>query len=138
MQELKPVGSIGLGSREVNGYLNAVVLTLLLGLIGCASLCPDKIVAKRSSPDGHYVAVVFYRDCGATTPFTTEISIVRSDQDAVSGGNAGNIFSMTDPPDKKETLGAMEVRLNWISSRLLAIATTRHASVGKRVNQFGD
>lgn len=127
--------------REVSLFLKGFVFTLLLVLGGCDSLCHDTVVSKRPGPDGHYLAVVFYRDCGATTPFTTEISIVRSDGNAVSGSHAGNIFSMTDPPDRQETLsrnGVIEVRLKWISPRRLAIATPRRAVVGKRLNRFGD
>jgi hypothetical protein len=96
------------------------------------------VVSRQSSPDGHFSAVVFYRNCGATTPFTTEISVLRL-VDGVADGSAGNIFSMTDPPGSTEPLsrnGAIEVRLNWRSPQRLAISTPRRAVVGKRVGSI--
>ncbi|HEY4548062.1 MAG TPA: hypothetical protein VIG90_16780 [Pedomonas sp.] len=43
---------------------------------------------KRSlSPNGDYSAVVFRRDCGATTGFSTQISILGPDETPDEGGN---------------------------------------------------
>ncbi len=97
-------------------------------------------MSKQSSPDGRFVAVVFYRDCGATTQFTTEISIVRSAEDAISGGYHGNVFSMADPDNfhnkSLEHNGAIEVRLDWRTPQLLSISTPRMARVGTRIDHF--
>jgi hypothetical protein len=120
--------------------LRIVIAVLVCALAGCSFLCQDTLVSKHNSPDGRFVAVVFHRNCGATTPFTTEISVTGSGDD-VSGGSAGNIFSMTDPPGSTETLsrnGVIEVRLNWRSPQLLLISTPQRAVVGKRVNRFDD
>lgn len=116
----------------------AVVLAALLGtLTGCSFACRDALVSTRFSPDGRFVAVVFYRDCGAVTPFTTEISVIRSGANAVSRGERGNILSMMDPGNSKESLernGSIEVRLAWKSGQLLSISTPRKAFVGKRLD----
>ena len=131
---------IARGCLNASRFLGVMHAVLICGLTGCSSLCRDTVVSKHSSPDGRFVVVVFYRDCGATTPFTTEISVMRSGED-VSGGSAGNIFSMTDPPGAHETLsrnGVIEARLDWRSPQLLAISTPRRAVVGKRVQSFGD
>lgn len=128
--------------RKPGLYPFGITLAILIsGLVGCSSLCQDTVVSKHSSPDGRFVAVVFYRNCGATTPFTTEISVMRSGEDAVSEGPEGNILSMTDPPGSKETLsrnGVIEARVTWKSPQLLAISTPRRAVVGKRVSHVGD
>jgi hypothetical protein len=97
------------------------------------------LVSAHPSPDGRFVAVVFYRGCGATTPFTTEISIVRVTADAISRGDDGNLFSMTDPHDSNKSLeryGAIEARLDWKSPQLLSISTPRRALVGKRIDRI--
>lgn len=96
-------------------------------------------MSKYPSPDGRFVAVVFYRNCGATTPFTTEVSVVRAVEDAISSGADGNVFSMTDPNDSNKSLersGAIEARVEWKSAELLSISTPRRALVGKRVDRI--
>jgi hypothetical protein len=64
---------------------------------------------------------------------------MRSGDDEVSGGSAGNIFSMTDPNDSNKSLernGAIEARLDWKSPQLLSVSTPRRALVGKRVDRI--
>jgi hypothetical protein len=108
-------------------------------LTGCSSFCGNSLVSVHPSPDGSFVAVVFYRNCGATTPFTTEISVVRGVEDAISRGYDGNVFSMVDPNDSNKGLevnGAIEARLNWRSSQLLSISIPRRARIGKQVHRI--
>ncbi len=116
------------------------LVPILAGLLaGCSSPCGDFPVVTRRSPDGSFDAVVFYRDCGAVTRFTTEISIVRSRVDALSGGHAGKVFKMIDPDDSKESLernGAIEARLAWKSPRILSRSTPRKARVLERRNRM--
>jgi len=55
-------------------------LVLLFGLLcaGCFSLlgrCANSINAESISPDGMHIAVVYERDCGATTDFSTIVNI---------------------------------------------------------------
>jgi len=137
MQRLKRQKAFDPGLRNVSSGLAGVVLAALsCGLTGCSRFCRDTEVSRQSSPDGNFVAVVFYRNCGATTPFTTEISVLRS-VDRLADGSVGNIFSMADPPGTPEPLsrnGVIDVRLNWRSPQRLAISTPRRAVVGKRVD----
>ena len=105
----------------------------------CSGACRDTLVSKYPSPDGRFVAVVFYRNCGATTAFTTEISVVGTGEDAISKGREGNIFSIRDPNDSKESLernGTIEVRLDWKTPRLLSVSAPRHAWTAKRVDRI--
>jgi hypothetical protein len=48
---------------------------VLLGVLGCTRLtdCVDTVLAESLSPDGLRVAVVFERDCGATTAKNTQV-----------------------------------------------------------------
>lgn len=114
---------------------------------GCsyASFCENTLVSARFSPDGQFVAVVFRRNCGATTPFTTEVSVIRAGDNAVARAEPGNVFSMTHPPDSSECLahdaviyGAIETRLHWDSSKKLSISTPRGALIGRRVDRIYD
>jgi len=62
-------------------------------LVACPDLCENDVVARRSSPDGSRDALLYLRDCGATTGFSTHISVLRSG-DRPSGG--GNTFRADD------------------------------------------
>jgi hypothetical protein len=52
------------------------VLPLSLGLGACSDICSNTEVARSTSPDGRFDAVLFQRDCGATTGFSSQISLV--------------------------------------------------------------
>jgi hypothetical protein len=65
----------------------AAVACVLLG--GCSDDCADRVIKRYAAPDGRHSAVLFDRDCGATTGFNTQISILRAGE-RLSGG--GNVF----------------------------------------------
>jgi hypothetical protein len=52
--------------------------------------CGNDRVARIPSPDGKLDAIVFQRDCGATTGFSTQISVLKADRSL--GNNPGNLF----------------------------------------------
>ena len=53
---------------------------------GCANAEQQRVV----SPDGHREAVVFERDCGATTDYSTQVSIVKAG--AALPNDVGNAY----------------------------------------------
>ena len=56
----------------------SILFILVFVLTSCfGSLCSDKIVKKLNSPDGKHVATAFIRDCGATTDFSPQVSLLR-------------------------------------------------------------
>ena len=58
-----------------------VLLVLFVFGVGCGKIdpCGNEVLARQSSPAGAYQAIVFERDCGATTDFSTQVSILPSD-----------------------------------------------------------
>lgn len=75
------------GDRRLNLWIG-IVLVLLPILSSCSSLCKNEIITELPSPDGKLKAVVFQRDCGATTDYSTQVSILKtSDKLANKGGN---------------------------------------------------
>ena len=65
----------------------AVGAFALLSTIGCDDLCGNKVLTDVASPDVHNHAVVFERDCGATTGFSTQVSILPAGRAISDGGN---------------------------------------------------
>jgi len=62
-------------------------LALLLAGCGEAMPCENTEVARMTSPDGRHDAVLFERSCGATTSFSSQVSIVARGRKAEGGGN---------------------------------------------------
>ncbi|MDP5205496.1 hypothetical protein ORI99_00335 [Alishewanella sp. SMS9] len=61
-------------------------------------MCGNYFHSERFSPNGEFKAVTFQRDCGATTGFSTQISIL--DADDKLENEMGNVFRMSGHPDK--------------------------------------
>lgn len=62
-------------------------------LAGCSDLCSNNVLTRTDAPGGRSSAVMFQRNCGATTGFSTQISIV--DRTEVPSGS-GNTFRADD------------------------------------------
>jgi hypothetical protein len=74
-----------MGTRKRTA-ITAITCSALLG--GCGGLCSNDTVASVTSPSGAHKAVVFVRDCGATTGWSTQVSILRgSERLQNEGGN---------------------------------------------------
>ena len=87
----------------------ALLIILLAAFAGC-DMCGNEISKVELSPDGVSKAIVFSRDCGATTGFNTQVSIIGT-EDKLSN-DSGNILIIKN----KENLA-----LNWLSNNHLEI-----------------
>ena len=89
------------------------------------------MVAEYMSPDGRTKLVVFQRDCGATTDFSTQASLVTPD--AKLPGSGGNLFSAdTDHGLAPEGPGGgPELRVRWEGPKALLLQHHSKARVFK-------
>jgi len=62
---------------------------LVLAFAGC-DLCSNDITSESVSPDGNRKIVIFSRDCGATTGFSTQATLLNKNESLPDDG--GNIF----------------------------------------------
>ncbi len=77
------------GCNVTSAYLRSGVLALA----GCSSGCTNSPISRADAPDGLHSAVMFQRNCCATTGFSTQVSVLRQGS-APSGG--GNTFRADD------------------------------------------
>jgi len=108
----------------------------LIALGGCTADCKDTVVERLLSPDGKHEAVLFQRDCGATTGFTTQISVVEPGE-KVSGG--GNTF-VADDDHGKARVGAWEgpwAEINWLSANRVQISYARRSRIFEQSESVG-
>lgn len=60
----------------------------LLFLAGCSDDCSNTPVTALKAPDGRHTAIIFQRDCGASTDFSTQVSVLAAGEGMSEGGNA--------------------------------------------------
>lgn len=104
---------------------NKIAISLLLLILGVPlviaglfiytadDMCGNEVYSEVLSPDGEYKAVVFQRDCGATTGFSTQVSIIHSGDNLKNEG--GNVYIIAGHP--RDTL----LVARWLSDTELRI-----------------
>ena len=83
--------------------------------------CGNQIVSEQQSPDNRMKIVLFQRDCGATTPFTTQISLLPIHERLRD--ESGNIF-VADADHGKAPRGEWDgpdVKVRWQSNKTIQI-----------------
>ena len=89
-------------------------------LAGCDYGCANRVISEWPSPDGSRHAVVFERDCGATTGFSTQVSVVAPGRVPAGGGNIfiadGDHGAVPPGPG-----GGPPVHVQWLGPRMLEV-----------------
>ena len=106
-----------------------LVLALIMGVIKIlftvfGAACGNQVQKEVPSPNGDKVAYVFLRDCGTTTNFSPQLSILNKDDDFENEG--GNAFKS----DKSFTI-------EWIDEKNLKVIypkSSKPFEKDKRVN----
>jgi hypothetical protein len=73
--------------------------------------CENEAAQYLSSPGGQYRAVIFYRNCGATTNFVTNVSLLK-ELEIVNHSETGNLLVAS---------GKLPIQLNWTSATHLIV-----------------
>lgn len=109
-----------------------LIATLILGITGCiailnhldASMCETTVIDQVTSPNKTLKAVLFQRDCGATTGFNSQVVIVASNKDISQKNALPESFFIADTGRDSAPAGkggGPEIRLNWQSETQLQI-----------------
>ena len=123
-----------------------LLLAVGIGLIGALylltrNMCGNEVVTEIRSPDGRHKAVEFQRDCGATTDFSTQVSVINSEK-KLGSGDAGNAFTADSNhgsvPVHAAGPGVMELDIKWLNSNTLQIEYPAGARVFSRNNKVGE
>lgn len=85
---------------------------LVLLISGCSDICDVELLSEKTSPDGQYVATVFERNCGATTPFVRVVSLRHTGSEFMPEKNDDWVFTIH---------GRSSIDLSWIESTELRI-----------------
>ena len=74
--------------------LRFTIIMLLISVMfsGCSNdLCSNTELQRVASPNGEYAAVIFARNCGATTKEAFHVSIMKPDEKL--GYSTGNVYT---------------------------------------------
>ncbi len=112
-------------------------LAVLLTSCG-ADLCGNNQIDRIPGPDGQSELVVFVRNCGATTGFSTHVSLL--DRSEALGDATGNVFVGDSdrgaaPTDEGNSL---RLHIDWTDDRTVKIAHSRLARVFKSEAEVND
>lgn len=102
-------------------------------LAGCSDTCANEIVTEIASPARGFKAVMFRRDCGATTSYSTQVSILAEGAE-LSG--TGNVYR-ADDDHGVAPVGEWDgpwAEIRWIGPRQLLV---RYAA-GSRIFEQSD
>lgn len=77
------------------------ILALLIFVQGCSFPCEDTVKTELESPDGQHIVTIFERDCGATTDFSTVVSL--RPRSSSFSGDTGRIFVAKGRPSIRAT-----------------------------------
>ncbi len=95
-----------------------VVAAVLIGWVSTRVLvshgfgpCRNEATQYTSAPGGRYRAVVFYRNCGATSDFVTNVSIVKG-LEVINHSETGNVFVAS---------GRLAIQVHWTSQTHLMV-----------------
>jgi hypothetical protein len=100
--------------------IRCLLIAIALLSPGCSLTgeCENSAIRSSVSPDGTLNAWVFVRNCGATTPYSTHVSVLSASAD--SPKDAGNTFVIQERP---------AVSVEWASPSELAVTFPRHGKV---------
>jgi len=131
---LDPVRKVG-SSAMKRKYISGTVVLLLVS--GCLSFdCQNNVKRHIDSPDGSSSAVVFQRNCGATTREDLQISILKPGETPTDGGNAfiADYGNERTPNASRDSA----IKVSWSGPKELLITTTNAVRVFKSEGRVGD
>lgn len=132
----------------MRGWGKTVLLFGVLGVVAAAGLyafygtmlgglCASTVIQTSPSPDKQHDAVLYELNCGATTTFSTQVSLVGHGE--AIGREAGNLFT-ADDNHHQAPLGpdnVVGVQLWWLALDSLEVAYDPRARVFQRADRSG-
>ena len=107
-------------------FLLPIVAVLLADVTGCDSICENEQIANVASPSGAARAIVFHRNCGATTGFNTQVSVLpMAKQLPNDGGNALIVD------------GSVPLQVRWTSESRILVSGYGQAKIFKQESIVG-
>src|SRR4051812_8236636 len=112
-------------------------LWLCTAVGACSDGCDNEIVQTATSPDGARDAILFQRDCGATTGSSIQASIVRRGEVPSENGNVF-IADIGYGAAGAARWGGPWAELSWLDAHRLRVRHDAGARTFVRAERIGD
>ncbi len=109
--------------------LSTLVVLAFLFYLFSANTCENQVFTEVVSPNKIHKAVLFQRDCGATTGFSSQVSLLNAD--STLANESGNIMVVDGHPDNNA------ITLTWSSNDELVISQARFSKQYKAEQTWG-
>ena len=121
---------------NVIGMAMLVIIYCCLLLSACGDVCQNQIISESTSPDHEKSVVLFQRDCGATSAFTTQISILPPGE---KPEGTGNVFVADDDHGAAPagSWGGPWVSVKWLDSNHLQVTYAKGSRVFDQTENVG-
>tara|TARA_R110001606_G_scaffold334961_1_gene482946 strand:- start:12 stop:407 length:396 start_codon:yes stop_codon:yes gene_type:complete len=107
------------------GLLSLIGFGVMIGsMFSSDNMCDNTIIATKFSPNQNNKIVLFERSCGATTGFSTQVSILEKENDLENENSAILIT-------EKDSLN-----IKWINDDEVSIEIKKNSEVFKKQNHF--
>lgn len=103
-------------------HLSWVAIVVIF--VGCTEMCGNEVSQTVLSPSGKFAAVVFSRNCGATTGFNTQVTILPAGPKMPNA--PGNTFIAN---------GTLPLTLRWQTEAALQIGGIGNVAPLKKESQ---
>lgn len=117
------------------GIWKLLVFLFLIIVTPKEELCGLDIASELISPDGQYKAYIYQFDCGATTPFTSNVTVLENN--AKLEYKSGNLFSAYGG-SKTGSWHGPYTEVEWVADNKLSISYIADAVVTKKKKSVGE
>ena len=100
-------------------------------IFGCSMPAKNTVIQEIPSPSGNLKAIVFERNAGATTSFSTQISIIQASETLKNDGGNTFIADCDHGKAPRASWGGPAVLVEWIDDKTLSITHHPDARVFK-------
>lgn len=100
------------------GIATIIVSWYIMLDIVFSDMCGNEINLELMSPDKKHKAIIFQRDCGATTGFSTQVSIIKSIEELPN--KSGNVLTSDGHPNDNG------YKLKWLNAENLLISNAHN------------
>ncbi len=100
-------------------------------------MCGNDVVREVVSPDGKQKVVVFERSCGATTGFSTQMSIVQARKKLDNEGGNAFVADSSHGAVEVNSRGVIDADVHWIDNNTVEISYPVGARIFRNNSQVG-
>lgn len=115
-------------------FLQVSLIFLFVGcLVSCDFGAKNILIDEKMSPNGENKIVVFQRDAGATTGFSIQVSVLKSNKN-LKNSDKGNIFVIAG--NKTDFESGKLFDISWVDEKTLNITLHSDKKIYKQVEKL--